>query len=132
MSYLIDAYYNSGPDSAGRHAGVLRRFEDLAGIGDIDPRTSDRLAAKLVTVDELSSMTEVKDDIRHTNHYVLAQIMRLTCPKRGKVFQLEKLREGPVETLSENAEVQSPPEIIDLGRYDCMVWLRCAHLSAKP
>lgn len=128
MSYLIDAYYNSGPDSEGRQAGVLQRFEDLAEFGDIDPRTFDvlRPAAKVVTVHELSGMTEVKDQIRHSNHYVLAQIMRLTCPKKGKVFKLQKVTEGEVETLSENAEAQSPLEVIDLGRYDCMVWFRYA------
>jgi hypothetical protein len=50
--------------------------------------------------------------------------MRLTRPKRRKPFKLEKLPEGQVEAAGVNTEVTDAVKMIELGRYDCMVWFR--------
>jgi hypothetical protein len=113
MSHLIDAYYNSGPDSAARRDAVVRRFDYLHRHG-----------ADLVSVEKLQSMPDAPKELQDTNHYVLAQIMRLTRPKRRKPFKLEKLPEGQVEAAGVNTEVTDAVKVIELGRYDCMVWFR--------
>lgn len=122
MPFLLDAYHASGPDPEARQDAVLRRFEELAELGEVDPGTSELLrpAAELVQVDHLPSMAA--NETRTRNYYVLAQVMRLTRPKQGKPFKLTQYPEGQLQALDDNLE--SVGDVISLGQYDCMVWLR--------
>jgi hypothetical protein len=119
-SYLLDAFHDLDKDK------VLDRFEDLVWHGDIHPTTFEvlREAAKLVNLRQLCTKLPEQDGSKRKNHYMLAQIMRFTQPKRGKFFKLQKEPRGQVPALADNVDASSPAEMIDLGQYDCMVWLR--------
>jgi hypothetical protein len=125
MPYLLDAYFNTGPESEDQQRAVLDRFQELRIVGDVDPVTDEvlREPASLLSIEALFFFDGLTGTTRSPNVYLLAQIMRLTRPKRGKVYRLA--------VHPKDEEGQSTSEIatqvaacIRLGKYDCMVWMR--------
>jgi hypothetical protein len=126
MPYLLDAYFNTGPESEDQQQAVLDRFQELRIVGDVDPVTDEvlREPASLLSIEALFFYDGLTGTTRSSNVYLLAQIMRLTRPKQGKVYRLAvhpKDEEGQ-STYSETAT--QVVAYIRLGKYDCMVWMR--------
>jgi hypothetical protein len=125
MPYLVDAYFNTGPESEDQQQAVLDRFQELTTVGDVDPVTEEvlREPASLLSVDALFFFNGFTGTTRSSNVYLLAQVMRLTRPKQGKVYRLavhpeDEQGQATSETVTQVATY------ISLGKYDCMVWMR--------
>jgi hypothetical protein len=127
--YLANVFHGSGPEREHRQEAVRRLFDDLRDVGDYDhvTRKQVRPPARLLNVELLSYLsTTGKLDTQTENHFLLAQVMRLSCPKPGKHYQLLRpANEGGLESpREEGVERPEEPDYVELGKYDSMVWFR--------
>jgi hypothetical protein len=125
MPYLLDAYFNTGPEFEDQQQAVLDRFQELRTVGDVDPVTDEvlREPASLLSVHALFFFGGFRGTTRSSNVYLLAHVMRLTRPRQGKVYRLA------VHPKDEQGQATSKmatqvAAYISLGKYDCMVWMR--------
>jgi hypothetical protein len=127
--YLANVFDRSGPEREDRQKAVRQLFHDLRDVGEYDHVTGKQVRppARLLNVELLSYLSATgKLDTKTKNHFLVAQVMRLSCPKPGKHYQLLKPANEPghESPREETAEIPEEPDYIELGKYDSMVWFR--------
>jgi hypothetical protein len=124
-NHLLHAYYRHGPEEREQQEAVFRTFNQLCKLGEVNPTTG-ALKEQPKCVMDLEWLGHMcaSGKLDSGNYYLVAQIMRLSMPKKGKVYAL------PTPVVS-NQEAGGPSSVpptdsssILLGRYDCMVSLR--------
>jgi hypothetical protein len=66
-----------------------------------------------------------KLNTKNNNHFLVAQIMRLSHPIPGKHFKLLKAADtGDQCPMEDTHKTQKEPDYNELGKYKCMVWFR--------